>query len=107
MTAANTIRCAYKMYAAKQAWWRSDEFAILSRPRATPSWKAQDGLIVPVYENSDDERMERERGELVWQLKTFGGLLPGPAHALHDPDLYDAEDLTRDTDEADSDADAA
>ena len=87
-TAADTIRCAYKTYAARQAWWRSDEFAILSRPRATPcDWKAEDGLLVPVYENSDEERMENERGALVWQLQTHGGILPNPgASALHTVD---------------------
>ena len=66
---------------------RSDEFAILSRPRATPSWKAEGGLLVPVYANSDEERMERERDALVWRLQTFGGALP----SRNARDAYDLE----------------
>ena len=94
--AADTIYYAYKAYAARQAWWRSDAFAILSRPHVTPSWTAEDGLLVPVFENSDDERIWRERDELVWQLQTSGGVLPKPGacamHALDpclDPPLLD------------------
>ena len=85
--AANTIGYAYKAYAAMRDWMRSDEFAILSRPRATPSWKAEDGLLVPVYANSDEARMERERDALVWRLQTFGGALPSrSAHDAYDLD---------------------
>ena len=85
--AANTIGYAYKAYAAMRDCLRSDEFAILSRPRATPSWKAEGGLLVPVYANSDEERMERERDALVWRLQTFGGALPSRnAHDAYDLD---------------------
>ena len=33
---------------------------------------------VPVYDNSDDERMERERGAMVWRHQTFQGLACRP-----------------------------
>jgi hypothetical protein len=84
--AADTIRHAYKAYAALKAWLQSDEHAILSRPPVEPSgWKAEDGLMVPVYENSDDERMVRERDALVWRCRTFDGMLLEPT--LLDPGL--------------------
>ena len=57
---------------------------------------------VPVYDNSDDERMERERGAMLWRYQTFHGLLVDPIRTLplqpdgepHDPttDLSDSED---------------
>ena len=37
---------------------------------------------MPVYDNSDDERMERERDAMVWRYQSFHGLLVDPTRAL-------------------------
>ena len=64
-------------------------------------WKAEDGLLVPVYKNDGDERMARERDALLWRYRTLGGMLlrptlPDPGPILpHDPefDPPDADDV--------------
>ena len=98
-SASDVIACAYKAYAFRQ----TDLYRRLTKPRSVPiSWVAEDGLVVPVYADGEDDRAERAELDGFLGMLSLAGLAIHPRGWLQPHPHHDGVCLTNDGDDSDS-----
>ena len=75
----------------------------LTEPRNVPiSWVAEDGLVVPVYADGEDDRAERAELDGFLGMLSLAGLAIHPRGWLQPHPHHDGVCLTNDGDDSDS-----